>query len=517
MVFEFIEKHPVGFAFLMCLLLFLTASIFYGVSAVTEIQASYFIVTLLLAFCPQGFNQRIAVILLSLILFLLFFAIDADGISYLLGECGILTAVIMQNKTKKSFFIFGIIITAFLLHLYYIQNTPVNIRQHDLNGIILYMSKITQHSLNITGFDPWYMYYLFHQPLHFLIAGYVFAWEVYFGDSNVLALEGLQYLSLLYVTVATIVTAGILKELNIKGKAFSACLILFAFNPTLTLLSGYISDDASTILWSVIVIYFIILWFKKEQTLFIVCAAVGFGLGVLTKLSVLMMVPALGFIFIYKLISAKTERQKIIQQISLFIIIAVPLALLWIIRNHILFDMQFYNIPDTSPAGQNFKYMSLTERIGDFSMLFKPFINAPTVSDANIFLALIKTELFGEWDFSLVKPIVYIPAFILYVLNIFIKLLAVAGCLTIFRKSIIKHPVLGMMVILYLTIWIYALKYALDYPYVCSTDFRLFAQLILPEIILLFTLLGQKIKSAVFLTIAVFYAALASFVYIFGI
>ena len=66
---------------------------------------------------------------------------------------------------------------------------------------------------------------------------------------------------------------------------------------------------------------------------------------------------------------------------------------MWVIRNHILYDMQFYNVPDTSPMGQNFKYLSLFDRLTDFSLLSKPFMNAPYVSDANILLAIFKTAV----------------------------------------------------------------------------------------------------------------------------
>lgn len=516
-MFDFVEKHPCSFTFLVCLLLFLAASIFYGSSYISDVQISYLTITGLLALGLNGFYQRIGFILLALGGFLSFLAANTSSIGYLLGEYGILFLFILLNRTKNNIYLIAIIAAAFLLHLYYIQITPVNIRQHDLNGIMLYMHLITLNGINIFNFNPWHMYYLFHQPLHFIIAGYLFSAEIYLWNSRTLAAEGLQYLSLLYVTLTTLIAAGIFKELKITGKTFYACVTLFAFHPTFILFSGYISDDVPTIFWSVFIIYFIILWYKTEQSKYIACAAIGFGVGVLTKLSVLMLVPALCFIFIHKLFTTRENRQKIIQQLCLFIIIAVPLALLWIIRNHILFDMQFYNIPDTSPAGQNFKYLTLQERIGDFSMLFQPFINVPEVSDANIFLALIKTELFGEWDLSLIHPIIYWPAFALYILNIFIKIFALAGCLLIFCNSSKHHPAVVMLAILYLTVWGYAIKYALDYPYICSTDFRLFAQLILPETVLLSAILAKKIKSTAFLTITVIYAVLNCFIYIAGI
>lgn len=517
MVFGFFEKHPILFTSWLCLLLFLTASIFYNATPVYDFQVSYLILTGILAFCAGNFNKRIGIILLSLIIFLLLMITEANSLYYLWGEYIVLYLFISLNNLHRNVFIFSIIAAAFFLHLYYIQNTPANIRQHDLDGIILYMKQITLNHINIFKFDPWYMYYLFHQPLHFIIAGHLFFFTINIWSSNALALEGLQYLSLLYVTFATILVTKILNELNFSGKTLYAALILFAFNPTLTLFSGYLSDDVPTIFWSIFTIYFIIRWHKEELSKYIIYAAIGFGCGVLTKLSILMLVPALCFIFAYKLFISRLPKQQIIQQLCYFVIIAVPLSLLWIIRNHILFDMQFYNIPDTSPAGQSFKYLTLQNRFFDFTLFFTPFINAPVINDANIFSALIKTELFGEWDFSLTKPIVYFPALFLYLMNIFLKLFAIIGCVIVFLNSTFRRPIICMFAILYLTIWIYAVKYALDYPYVCSTDFRLFSQLMLPEIILQSIFFTKTMKNTAYIAISIFYAVLSCFIYMFAV
>ena len=70
------------------------------------------------------------------------------------------------------------------------------------------------------------------------------------------------------------------------------------FNPTLFLFSGYISDDTPAMMWSIIAVYFLFRWYKTEKSLYILAAAAGFGFGVLTKLSVLMAVPAIISLFL---------------------------------------------------------------------------------------------------------------------------------------------------------------------------------------------------------------------------
>jgi 4-amino-4-deoxy-L-arabinose transferase-like glycosyltransferase len=359
------------------------------------------------------------------------------------------------------------------------------------------------------------MYYLFHQPLHFITAAYILRFEYLLSLSNHIALEGLQYLSLFYVSATTILFLLILRELKIRTLTLYSLLIFFTFNPTLTLFSGYISDDTSVLFWSILVIYFIIKWYKKDNLKYLCFAAISLGLGTLTKLSILMLTPAISFLFLCKFLSTKDKRLCIFQ-ISTFIIIAVPLALSWIIRNHVLFDMQFFNIPDTSPAGQNFRELSLYNRLFDTSNLFTIFISAPSISDNNILLSLVKTELFGEWDLSITASYIKYPAAVLYALNIALKIFIFGIASSILfnyftKKSInIFYPFFAIM---YLTIFIYSIKYSIDFPYVCSSDFRLFAQINIAELIILgypiYTLKTNKLL----MIGAICYALLSTFIY----
>lgn len=328
----------------------------------------------------------------------------------------------------------------------------------------------------------------------------------------------MQYLSLFYVTATVIVTYGIFKTLKLPKAVCITALILVAFNPTLFLFSGYVSDDTPVLFWNVLLIYFLINWFKDEKISNLAFSAICFGIGTLTKLSILVWVPAIGGLFLYKLCESKNKRD-ILFGISIFVIIAVPLSLVWIIRNHIFFDMAFSNIPDTSPSGQNFRYLTFFERMNDFSLLAKPFINSPHIVESNIWLALIKTELFGEWDLGLRHSIINVPAMVLYGMNILFKLCEGIGSIWLlfltFKKKInVQSAILIFFIIGYYIIWGYAFKYSMDYPYACSSDYRLFASLILPEVILL-TSIAQQLKAINILFIAsIVYALFCSFIYI---
>lgn len=512
----FAFRHPLGIIFFMCLLLFLTAGIFFNAD-ISDYQVSYLLISVFFVCFTKDFTAGAGFLSTVLGLFAVSLFLEDGRLFLFLAEIFLLFIILWLNRDKKYYIETGIITAAFLLHLFYIQNTQIDMRQHDLGGILAYMKSITKDGINWFGFNPWDMYYYFHQPLHFIINGYILSFETAIWSSGILAQEGLQYVSLFYVTATSFFAAGIFRELEFRAPVSYAVLILFSFNPTLTLFSGYISDDTPVMFWGTFFIYFLIKWYQYDRYIDIFIAALGFGFGVLTKLSILMLVLGVSFLFLCKLYFMKANRERVWTAGCIFVITAVPWALIWIVRNHILFDMQFYNVPDTAPDGQNFKYLDFYERISDFSMFFKPFISAPSVVDGNMWLSLIKTELFGEWDFSVASSVIYPAAAILYFINIVIKLLALGCCAVILfwcRKELFKQQILSLFfIILYLTLWGYSFKYAMDYPYACSTDYRLFALLLIPEGVILATVFNSKTAGKALFATAVFYAVLSSFIY----
>lgn len=515
-MFHFILRNPISSVLGICLSFLVTMGIFFYTEAPNVPSIHFFLLTALLICCSAN-KYRLFALVWGLIIFIIYM-LSALPAVLLLGEAGLIFFVYSQYQKDNNAVAFLIIALSFVFHIYYIEYSDIGQRQHDLGGILYYMRMITEGGLNWRGFDPWYMYYFFHQPLHFIITGYLYFAELLLWHSENIAQFGLQYLSLFYVTATILVAYGIFKTLELPKKVSSTALILFAFNPTLFLFSGYIGDDTPVLFWTVSLIYFLLKWFKDEKIKYLVFAAICLGLGTLTKLSILVWVPAICVLFCCKLYQSR-NKHDILLSIGVFIIVAVPLSLMWIVRNHLFFDMDFYNIPDTSPGGQNFKYLTFFERLTDFSSLSKPFINSPHVVEGNILLALIKTELFGEWNFSLNHSIIKVPAMLLYVLNIVFKLCGGIGgiwllFLTFKKKINLPMAIFIFFIIGYYIIWGYAFKYSIDYPYACSCDYRLFASLILPEVVLL-TALFQQIKATNILFIAsIVYAVLSCFIYV---
>ena len=513
---QFILNKPIWMLSGICLLLFISADIFFN-AVISASAAHYILLSGILILCCTDFIKRITMAIIALVFALIYVFSAEQDIFLLLGEIINICILAKHNKFTKEIIIFSIIALGFILHLYYIQNTAIDVRQHDLSGILFYMKSITQNGINFIHFNPWQMYYLFHQPLHFIIYGHIYFLELKLLGSTIAAQEGLQYISLYYVTISTLVAIKIFDTFNFNKYIFYGATILFAFNPTLFLFSGYISDDVLVFMLSLLFLYYLINWYKTDKTNYIIYAAICFGFGVLTKLSILILSPAVALLFLIKLWHSE-HKNKVIEAISYFTIIAVPLSLIWIARNHILFDMAFYNIPDTSPSGQNFKYLTFIERITDFSTLLSPFIKVPELVENNMWLALVKTELFGEWDMSISHPFAGKIAYLLYFINIILSIVALISSFVLsFRYFFKKADFLAFFfALIYIITWLYSFKYAMDYPYACSTDYRLFATLMLPELIIISLAIPKKSAPYLFGS-ALGYALFSSLIYIFGI
>ncbi|MBQ8750376.1 MAG: phospholipid carrier-dependent glycosyltransferase [Alphaproteobacteria bacterium] len=516
-MFNLLLKHPILFVLGTCLLFFITAGMFFYNFNINNYQINYIAISLFIILLQKKYIDRFFIFLISIIFLVLnaYFSVSNQFL-LIIQILQIIYTAFNDNKNVHHFTFYAIFIS-FLVHLFYIVHTDIDFRQHDLSGTLYYMKKIAENGINWKNFDPWYMYYFFHQPLHFILMEYFLRFSTLLWKSQTISIESLQYFSLFYVTITSVLIAKILYLLKFRGVTYKAIFILLIFNPTFILFTGYISDDVPVLFWSVFTTYFLIKWYYTNKLIYIILVALGLGLGTLTKLSILLLAPAISWVFLYKLTTEK-NKELVLRGIALFVIIAVPVALLWIMRNHILFDMQFYNVPDTSPMGQNFKYLSLTDRIGDFSKLFSPFMNAPYDVDANMILAIIKTELFGEWNFSILNKSIYIPSFILYILSLSLKVCAFIGMVYIFmRKNIACKALWIFFAITYLCSWIYAIKYALDYPYICSSDYRLFILLLLPEALFIGKLFASnKPKQNILFSISIIYAILSVCIYIFS-
>ncbi|MDE7138123.1 MAG: hypothetical protein K2O29_06670, partial [Ruminococcus sp.] len=184
-----------------------------------------------------------------------------------------------------------IIGTGFLLKMYYVLQTSVYTRQHDLGsfgsdaghaGYIEYLL-FNHHIADFDVRDRWQFY---HPPLHHTISAiWIHINENIFLTGRDPARESLQTLTLFYSMCIIISAYRILRHFALKGKALYIPLTIISFHPAFILLSGSINNDILSVAFILGAVITTLKWYENPTMKNILKIAVCIGLGMMTKLS----------------------------------------------------------------------------------------------------------------------------------------------------------------------------------------------------------------------------------------
>lgn len=310
---------------------------------------------------------------------------------------------IAKRKLNCNKLIFVVILLGFSLRLAYLLYNDIYHIQYDVvgeNGHLDYILYILNHNFTLPNFDVT-KYYQFYQPpfMHIISALWV-KLQMNVGISKSMALENIQYISLFCSSAIMVVTYKIIKSFEVTKIPLLISTAAVAFSPAYIMFAGQINNDILSTMFALIAIEFTIKWYKSRKTGQIIVIALCIGFGMLTKLSVWMVAPAIAFIFLYAFFTSKNKFEYIN---SIFAIISLPIGLFWSIRNYIKWQVPF-NYVLRLPKGSylDISNYSIAERLFDFSKShFKTasFIleSDPVIKqDYNPTIALFKTSVFGE-------------------------------------------------------------------------------------------------------------------------
>ena len=318
------------------------------------------------------------------------------------------------QKNKVFIIIF---LLALIIRMVFIIKYPLEKAQHDVNGGSGHLDYIeTIYRKNRLPKTNQYQYY--QPPLHHFISA---MWLKVFSKvikSYTTLKESLQFVPLIYSMLLLIVINKMLKELKIKDKYKNLILVIMAFHPTFTILSGSINNDMLSILLIFCALYELIKWYKKSDMVNTIILAIITGLAVMAKTSGAIVSLPIMYIFLLQFYRAikKGDKKKIWQYIGMYCvfgIISLTLGLWYPIRNYILFKQPILYILD--PNNQKLY-------VGDKSLLsrFIPFSKELLIQYAdpyehyNIPAYLIKSSLFGEWTWTTSYICKYIYVFALF-------------------------------------------------------------------------------------------------------
>ncbi|WP_010248694.1 ArnT family glycosyltransferase [Acetivibrio cellulolyticus] len=319
------------------------------------------------------------------------------------------TAIFLKVKgkltTRNIIILLGI--TSLLLRVMYIMYTPYYTRQHDSDGIdssvghIAYIQHFFNNNFMLPDFDPRTKTQFYHPPLHHFISALWLKFNSVLGMEYVQAVENIQVLTLFYTGCINILCYKIFKEFSLEKLGLIIPFSIVCFHPTLIILSGSINNDVLCLTLMVAAILFTIRWYKNPTTLTIIKIAVSLGLSMMAKSSGFLIAPAIAVVFFFKLWQKRDMFFKLIGQFATFGVICIPLGLWWSVYNFVKYKMPFNAILRLDISPQYLGDCSVITRLFEFNPI--KFENIYTgfgnpYRDSNIFIALLKTSVFGEFN-----------------------------------------------------------------------------------------------------------------------
>ncbi len=456
------------------------------------------------------------------------------GLFLLLKYTGRLT---LQNSLLLIF------ITGFAVRTVYAMYTPIaemSVRQHDVSQFITQTSPglITKFSnyrhseyieyiaryLKLPDVDPSVgLSQLYHPPLHHILCGLLLKLNMKIGMDYKSACEGIQYLTVFYSSSCMITGYKIFKELGLDGKSLLRSVALFSFFPWFYVFAGGVNNDILSVALCFAAILLVIKWYKSPTMKKALHLAIVFGLAMFTKLSVILLLPAILFVFVAKWFSVRKDEEntfgigKLVKSLASFIGVALPLGLWWQIKNKILFGVPFSYAPsllktDSQYVGER----SVLERLfGVEDTIFQnPFVawenkNAG-LSEYNIFSGGFKTALFDEtalfakggetpWDVIIST----IGSFFCIMLEVFFALLIILSVISLFvflRKKCLKMDkcLFSTVAIVFVTFFVSYVCLCFRYPFTSTMNFRHTVMCLILPILVFSAVTGCEQKNKAF-------------------
>ena len=404
----------------------------------------------------------------------------------------ILTITLWYEKKLTTQNIALLIIAAgFILRLNYVIYTPlsetVRIRQHDLysfggdKGHSAYIEHFYNNGYTLPDFDPTSLAQFYHPPLHHLIAAIWMRILTTFGMSYTRAIGSLEFLSLFYSSCCMLVCERIFTKLRLYGSSKLLALAVVAFHPTFIIMAGSVNNDILSVLFILLAVYTTLRWYEDSTVKNILLIALSIGLGMSTKISVGLTAIPIALVFTIRLFKDKKRVFENIRQFAAFGAVCIPLGLWYFIRNHIRFGVPFTYVQRLSEdSDQYIGYHTVFERLLDFSE--HPFRNVflnriatgAEYFEYNPFIAIIKSSMFGEYNYGDSNPNIIPWCWVLLIMNVFMIVLSIAAMIYFMTKKS-KHTdnTEKIFLVFYqILMFVYYIKFCFDFPHTCSMDYR---------------------------------------------
>ncbi len=393
-----------------------------------------------------------------------------------------------SRKINTRRMILIMFILGFLVRLAYIMAVSIHTKQHDagsvekMNGHLGYMAYLL-YNRHLPDMDVRDVYQFYHPPLHHMIAAFWVKFQTLIGIKEENVWENVQLLTLFYSCCCMILSYKIFRQLGLKGKALVIAFAVVAFCPTFYILAGSINNDILSVTLMLGAILNTLYWYKKPTMGRILCIAVCVGCAMMAKLSGWLVAPAIAFIFLYVFFRHLKDWKTYLLQFGAFLIVCVPLALWWEIRNNITHGVPIAYILELSQNSEQYiGDIPVMKRLFDFSLFqFRDVGDQFTMYDGayneyNPLIALFKTSMFDELFTVHYYPKIAGINTILFWTAVVLGVVGFVAMVWSFLSEY-KDPKFGwvqkiFLGILYVTFMVSYYIFCIKFPHVCTENIR---------------------------------------------
>lgn len=418
----------------------------------------------------------------------------AGGLVIVLCSAVILKA---NGKINSETLIFLLVAAGFWIRLGRVLTTPLGgIYQHDVQYFTGDMQSMAHDTYILWFRDHWLLPdfdirefgEFYHPPLHYFLGGMLLRFNSLIFPALADNYHCIKILTLFYSSASSIVLIKILKELGLKDGALTNGAMLAVFFPGFTLIASSVNNDILSILFSLLSLYFALVWYKKPSMKGIILTGIAIGAAMMSKLSAGFMAFPVGFLFLLGFIKSKTKKD-IFKEFVVFALITFPLGLWFPVRNYIRWGVPFTFVHEVDQA---YTVQSLSE----FSTFDRLFTNDPATGvfpyvilneqekDYNIFRVLLKTALFDERQHLNNSLDLLYGTVILNILRILLLIMLAGMVIAVIRavKKKEKAAETAFAGIIFAVMLVSFVLFCLRYQVFCSMNFRYVVPLLVPFI-----------------------------------
>ena len=497
LIFEVLQKHPFIFTALLCVMLFpfglAQAS---GITTDDVLIEAIFWIVLTAAFVFFGKPSRsmkvnIYLFLSSVAAAVLFsLLVNEDNsisaamfVPVTFGIAQILLVLHREKRLTADRVVILLIVLGVVARYCYVLRYSSLEMQHDVGsfdgkaGHAAYITYWYDNGLTLPDFDVTTRWQFYHPPLHHMLMALLLRVFTTIGIPLEVAREAIQILPMIWSALSMAASYRIFKLLKLEGAGLVAATSVVCFYPTFIIWGGAINNDMLAAFCVLLAMLWTLKWYNSPTFRNILPIALSVGLGMMAKLSAWMVAPGIALVFLWVFIKNIKNPLPFIVQFLAFVVVCVPPALWWQMRNLIMFDVPITYVPalkwdrmsvESIPAAQRLFDLSASQFIYPF-LAFKSY-GAP-YNEYNPFIALLKTSLFDEyhkpWDFGAMATFFVVIA----------GILAAAGFagliwMTVKRKGTLDLPVKLLLLMTLLTILVSYTIFCFNYPFVCTENIR---------------------------------------------